>query len=131
MTQKEQNGEEGGGVAQIPQSEISTVDKKVFLREWARQRSGGDPARLPVTHEARAAIKAHFGDVPGSGLGTDSVSTILRELRAELSRPRVNPASERLLKIAQIAAMMAEEGIREIAISDEGDVVSMIKFSRR
>lgn len=123
----------GKGDRQL-QEDTSTDAKRAYLRRWAQERASGDPGRLPVIREARAAVREHFGEGPGAGLGTDLIAQTLRDLRDELRRAR-RPAAppdqvEQLARIAHITALMREEGVRELEIGEDGVLLGLRRFSR-
>jgi hypothetical protein len=124
----------------------TTAEKKAYLREWALAQSKGDPANLPLVREARIEVRQHFGDSPGSGLGTDIIGQVLRELKDELTKKRlrdemtgggvvgaempVDDSSRWATKLATIARIMMEEGYETVTINRAGEPVEMKKFSK-
>lgn len=134
----------GGGVQEQPgrpqeqqqqQQQPTTDEKRAYLRRWALERAEGDPAHLPVIREARAAVRAHFGEAPGAGLGTDIITGMLRELRSELLHGHdvgqitiPTEQMERLSRLARIIQLMREEKLGELAIDQEGAILSMRRF---
>lgn len=120
----------------VPQSEVTTEEKRRYLRKWAKEMAGNDPGKLPIIREAKAEIKRHFGDVPGAGLGTDLITRELRAVRDEISRVAKPNTSlpegpeARLLRLAHIAQLMIKEGVQELRVSLDGDVVSLKKFDQ-
>ncbi len=93
------------------------------MRQWAREKADGNPAKLPVIREAKAEVRTHFGDAPGAGLGTDAITTTLRELKNEMTASRGVPGAHRALERAEyISRLMLEAGIAELVIDATGDV---------
>jgi len=122
-----------GTLNPVPHSPVSTQEKRSYLRQWATERSGSDPAKLPIIREAKEAIKRHFGDIPGAGLGTDIITEELRNLRNDLMKRAVSgtPASSptnKFVRLAWLTQLMAEEGIEELKITRDGDITWMKTF---
>lgn len=130
------------------QVEVTTEEKKKYLREWALNIAQGDPANIPLTREARIEVRQHFGDSPGSGLGTDLIGGVLREVREELTKKKVrdemvagggvvgaelsiDDSSRWAVTLAAIARMMHAEGIKTLTIDEQtGQAVEFKKFSK-
>lgn len=120
-----------GDAAELDVVIVTTDDKRLFLRSWALQLAAGDASKLPAIREAREAVKRHFGDGPGMGLGTDIVTKDLRAIREELLANRLPPLPvpvDQMTRVAQIAALLKAEGLQSLTIDADGLVMEMKRF---
>lgn len=111
--------------------QVDVQEKRQWLDEWLKTQ-----ARIPTIKEAQAALREHFGEA----LGTTFVATRLTEAHQEMVRARRQlieaektttapvssvpppaPATAPLRDVVKILAdLMRVNGIRKIAIDDEG-----------
>lgn len=117
----------------------TTEEKVQYLRRWAIDRANGDPTRLPAIREAKVEVFQHFGGSKGAGLQTDIVTRTLRVLRAELAAARAGAQPRRdsdlpperlaqLTRLAQLALALRDEGIAELEVSPDGEIVRLRRF---
>lgn len=120
---------------------VSTDEKRDYLRAWALERAKGEPARLPTIRESRIEIRTHFGESPGSGLGTDIITNVLRELRDRLTKDKLGAVGAPIVgedskpwvsKLAAIANAMQATGIRTLTIDETtGEPLEFKKFEKK
>jgi hypothetical protein len=134
-------GDKSVTVARNQSAPLTTDEKRVHLRKWALETSGGEPVRLPTIREAREWAKSFFGDAPGAGLGTDVITKLLRDLRLELSDKTPTPGAvgtveipatpaELMDVVAKIAQLMKAAGLSSLVVDSDGFPVRFERFQK-